>query len=49
MIFLSTLKAAIQYLVEGFLEIFSPHADLYPAIGVQPYGGTITHRSRFDW
>lgn len=46
---LSTLKAAVQYLIEGFLEIFSPHVDRYPAVGVQPYGGTITHSTRFDW
>lgn len=49
MIFLNTLRASIQYIIEGFLEIFSPRVDCYPAIGVQPYGGTITHSSRFDW
>lgn len=49
MIFLNTFKAAIQYAIEGFLEIFSPHVDRYPAIGVQPYGGTITRSSRFNW
>ena len=49
MIFLNTVRAAIQYTIEGFLEIFSPNADRYPAIGVQPYGGTITRGLRFDW
>ena len=49
MIFLNTLRSAIQYAIEGFLEIFSPHVDRYPTVGVQPYSGIITHSSRFDW
>ncbi|MDJ0591794.1 MAG: hypothetical protein QNJ72_17650 [Pleurocapsa sp. MO_226.B13] len=44
------LKNIVQYITEGFIEIFSPNSDQYPAIGVQPFGGTINYRnSRFDW
>lgn len=49
MILLNTLKTVVQYMAEGFLEIFSPHEDQYPAVGVQPFGGTIKQRSRYDW
>ena len=45
----NTVKIVAQYMLEGFLEIFSPHDDQYPAVGVQPFGGTVYHRSRFDW
>lgn len=38
----------IQYVTEGFVEIFSPDNDHYPAVGVQPFGGTINN-SNFDW
>ncbi|MEM8722540.1 MAG: hypothetical protein AAGE84_25170 [Cyanobacteria bacterium P01_G01_bin.39] len=49
MILLNTLKMVVQYITEGFIEIFSPDYEQYPAIGVQPYSGTINHHSRFDW
>lgn len=49
MIFSNTIETIVQYVAEGFLEIFSPHEDRYPAIGVQPYSGTISHHSHFDW
>lgn len=49
MTLLNTVKLVAQYLVEGFLDIFSPHEDQYPAIGVQPFGGTISHHSQFNW
>ena len=49
MIFLNTVKNVVQYMAEGFLEIFSPHQDRYPVIGVQPYSGTVNHRTHFDW
>jgi len=40
----------IQYVTEGFIEIFSPDNDQYPAVGVQPFGGTINNpSSSFDW
>ena len=49
MIFLNTVKTVVQYMAEGFLEIFGPNNDHYPAIGIQPFSGTIAHHSRFDW
>lgn len=45
----TTLKNIVQYVTEGFMEIFRPNDEQYPAIGVQPFGGTIYHHSRFDW
>lgn len=49
MIFLNTVKVVAQYITEGFLEIFSPHEDHYPAVGIQPFSGTINHHSQLDW
>ena len=49
MIFLNIVKTVVQYMAEGFLEIFSPNNDYYPAIGIQPFSGTIAHRSRYNW
>lgn len=50
MIVTRTVKDIFQYITEGFIKIFSPSNDHYPAVGVQPYGGTILARhSRFDW
>lgn len=43
----TAVKNIIQYVTEGFMEIFRPNDEQYPAIGVQPKGGTINHRSRF--
>jgi len=39
------ISSIVQYVTEGFLRIFSPSQDSYPEIGVQPYGGTISHYS----
>ena len=50
MIVARIIKNIIQYITEGFIEIFSPDNDHYPAVGVQPFGGTINHHnSSFDW
>lgn len=54
MIVARRVKNVIQYIIEyiasGFLEVFSPDNDNYPAVGVQPFGGTINHyNSGFDW
>lgn len=43
------VKDFVQYITEGFIAIFSPDRDSYPAVGIQPFGGTITDNSRFDW
>ena len=45
---LSSVKVAVQYITEGFLEIFRPEDEKYPAIGVQPFRGTIYNSSKFD-
>ena len=45
-----TVKNIIQYITEAFIRIFSPTDDQYPAIGVQPFEGTIYNpNSRLDW
>lgn len=50
MIIAKTIKGVFQYITEGFVRIFSPAEDQYPAIGVQPYEGTIYNSdSRWDW
>ncbi|MEM8677125.1 MAG: hypothetical protein AAGF83_25210 [Cyanobacteria bacterium P01_G01_bin.67] len=46
---LNTVIMVVQYITEGFIEIFSPDYEQYPAIGVQPFSGTINHHSQFDW
>jgi len=43
MVVIKTLKNIVQYLTEGFLRIFSPTDDEYPAIGVQPFYGDISY------
>lgn len=44
------VRSIIQFISEGFIEIFSPDNDHYPAIGVQPFGGTINnYPSSYDW
>ena len=35
------LQSIVQYLTEGFVRIFTPSDDQYPAIGVQPFGGEV--------
>ncbi|MBE9047761.1 hypothetical protein IQ255_25755 [Pleurocapsales cyanobacterium LEGE 10410] len=43
-----TIRNIVQYVTEGFMEIFRPNDEQYPMIGVQPFSGTINHhRSRF--
>lgn len=41
----ATVKNIVQYFTEGFLKIFSPSQDSYPATGIQPFGGTIPQYS----
>ena len=44
------VKDIVQFITEGFLEIFRANDDSYPAVGLQPYGGTISARhSRYEW
>lgn len=42
----SSVRQAIQYLIEAFFEIFGSSHDDYPVIGIQPFTGTIPHRTR---
>lgn len=50
MIIIKTVKNVVQYITEGFIEIFSPNEDRYPVVGLQPYGGTIYHHnSSYEW
>lgn len=48
MMILDAINLFVKYITEGFIQIFSPEYEQYPAIGVQPYSGTINHRSHFD-
>jgi hypothetical protein len=41
MFIVNKLQEGVRYIVEGFLRIFSPDKDEYPAIGVQPFEGDI--------
>lgn len=41
MIMNRVLQSMIQYLTEGFMRIFTPTDDRYPAVGVQPFGGEV--------
>ena len=38
--------SAVQYVTEAFFEIFGSSHDDYPAIGIQPFSGTIAHKTR---
>ena len=50
MIVTRIVKNIVLFITEGFLEIFKADDDHYPAVGVQPYGGTIATRdSGYDW
>lgn len=52
MIVSKIVQGSVQYIIEGFIKIFSPSNDDYPTVGVQPFSGTIKYRdrhSRFDW
>ncbi|MGF1541547.1 MAG: hypothetical protein ACFCU5_14035 [Pleurocapsa sp.] len=41
MTIIKTIKNLVQYITEAFVRIFTPADDQYPAIGVQPFEGTI--------
>ena len=44
------IKDIVQFITEGFLEIFRANDDSYPSVGLQPYGGRISARnSRYKW
>jgi len=50
MAFTRIVKDIVQFITEGFLEIFRANDDNYPAVGLQPYGGTISaHYSHYEW
>ena len=42
----SSVQQSIQYVVEGFFEIFGSSHDDYPAVGIQPFTGDIVHKVR---
>lgn len=46
---LNAIRTIVQYMTEGFMEIFRSEEDPYPVVGVQPFSGTIWHHSRSDW
>lgn len=48
MIVAKTVKDIIQYITEGFVEIFSPDRDSYPNVGFQPYSGTINNQNGYS-
>ena len=39
----SNILYAIQYMTEAFFEIFGSSHDDYPAVGIQPFSGRISH------
>ena len=41
----SNVQFAIQYVTEAFFEIFGSSHDDYPAVGIQPFTGIISHRN----
>lgn len=47
MTFFKSLSNAFTFLAEAVYRIFSPHDDMYPATGLQPYSGEPYSR-RFD-
>lgn len=49
MVLVRMVKNVVQYLTEGFIEIFSPEHDSYPLVGIQPYSGTINSDSSKYW
>ncbi|MGK7898023.1 MAG: hypothetical protein AB4372_31490 [Xenococcus sp. (in: cyanobacteria)] len=38
---IQNLREMVNYLVGGFLGIFSPTHDEYPEIGIQPFEGEV--------
>ena len=48
MTFFQSLRDAFVFLAEAVYRIFSPHDDLYPATGLQPFSGDPYVKRRFD-
>ena len=46
MLIYSNVQSAVQYVTEAFFEIFGSSHDDYPAVGIQPFSGTISHKTR---
>jgi hypothetical protein len=47
---INMLRDGVQYIVEGFLRIFSPDRDEYPVIGLQPFEGEVyDSNSGLNW
>ncbi|WP_172657209.1 hypothetical protein [Myxosarcina sp. GI1] len=46
MIISSNVRRITEYFAEAFLELFGPSHDDYPAVGIQPFSGTITQKKR---
>ena len=44
--FISNVQYAVRYLTEAFFEIFGSSHDDYPAVGIQPFSGTILHKAK---
>ena len=42
----SNIQSAVQYLAEAFFEIFGSSHDDYPAVGIQPFTGMISRKTR---
>jgi len=42
-----SIREAFTFLAEAAYRIFSPHDDMYPATGLQPYSGE-SYSRRFD-
>ena len=42
------IKDAFVFLAEAVYRIFSPHDDMYPETGVQPFSG-VPYSKRDDW
>jgi hypothetical protein len=38
---MQSFGAALSYLFDGFVELFSPDHDNYPSVGVQPFEGEV--------
>jgi hypothetical protein len=49
MAIIKTIKNLVQYITEAFVRIFAPTDDRYPAIGIQPFEGTIYQPNQLDW
>jgi len=49
MTLLQKINIAFVYIAEAAYRIFSPHDDVYPATGVQPYSGMPYNRKMHRW